>query len=579
MVAKGTYTSSRGLFVSEELEKDQGTGQSPSMSQTSPKNVVDETSFKAQIVAVDSPYIGKNTRRRHAIRSYLPAVQAAPLRWLNNKFPHRRERMILFLSLYLAWALALAVLSDDSIAPLKVDGVYQPVQQLSCTDSFWSPAHDCEECPIPTGSVAFHCPADCATLKLQEPHLVGPKRVVDQSLVIGGPIYRADSWICASAVHAGIVEDSKGGCGILSRMGQTNTYPRSKANGISSVAVDTYFPLSFKFWVDSGFKCHIKDHRWLRPYVSIAFTVVVSLFTTAPLSLFATAIGAGFAQIESSQAAHLGSHSPMATFAGYLPALLCVSVVYQRSIRTALDKLTAQVEKTLFWLGAYWIGLLHAHKFHEHTFAVPISIVLIVLHVAHYLYLDGELFRSLPFYGAFLLILVASLASSTIPKGLLVIAAAILPGASLQTRPNLVYQGLLLGLLVHGLNDYPLLFSASQLSLFQRPEPLTPAAVPPPRIYEPHIQISDAFSNISFAWATPVPVEIDGISMLINDIERARHLFRSGGEDKLGWVRTPQAVSDYVRFSWVKDGKLLGYGEAGVWERNGAWTGPSGGKQ
>ncbi|KAH8193622.1 hypothetical protein TruAng_012211 [Truncatella angustata] len=537
---------------------------------------------------------GVNSQQRHIFDPVMPGLQTAASRWLDAHFPHGRQKTLLFLSLFLTWLLAFAVLSDRSMALTKVDGAYQPVRQLSCTDSLWLPGNGCgqdgENCPATSKPMAFRCPANCASVKLQEPHLVGSQRIVNQPLAIGGPVYRADSWICASAVHFGIVDDAKGGCGVLSRMGQTNTFPGSRMNGIVSVAVRTYFPQSFKFQFDSGFECHSKEQSRMLPYISIAFTMVVFLFSNTPLLPFCVAIGTGLMHSiallgvgrSESDAPTVQSGSPnfrqtlITATIQYAPVLLCATLIYRHVVRRTLSKV-APIEKTVLWLGSFWVGLIISHDLQQKIFAVPSLVALVALHQMYYLHEEGTLPRSLALYAASLSTLAISLAFRGVPAHLLPLAFLLLPGTAVLTRPNLAYQGLLAGLLVQGLAQRGIFYS---VEIFTTPTSAVDlsvvAAVAPPEVLKPVIHLNDASSNITFTWRTPVPIETDGISMLINDVERARYSFASQESDRFEWVRTPQAVPDFVRFSWVKESALLGYGDAGIWKADGFWTGIGG---
>lgn len=82
--------------------------------------------------------------------------------------------------------------------------------------------------PFDNHSFAFSCPADCESTKLLEPYVVGAKEINYRSLVVGGrnsrgpdtSVYRGDSFVCAAALHAGIISNEAGGCGIVSRVGE-----------------------------------------------------------------------------------------------------------------------------------------------------------------------------------------------------------------------------------------------------------------------------------------------------------------------------------------------------------------------
>lgn len=528
---------------------------------------------------------------RYILRPILPSLQTAPVRWLERRFPKKIQRVSLAIGLCLIWSLAFAVLSDKSISPIKVNGIYQPVQQLSCVDSFWLPDNGCgilgDNCPNTGESIAFHCPANCANVKLEQPYFVGPRTVVDQPLVIGGAIYRSDSWICAAAVHADVLSNKQGGCAILSRMGQTNSYPESSWEGLVSVGVKTYFPHSYRFQLDSGFECQIKDQSSLLPYVSIAFITTLFLFSTSTSVPFFAALAIGFLHvrlsIENSDNKYsypgfvhksLGFTETLTGAAfKYLPVVVCSVLVYKRSFRKLTSRFAAPVEKALLWLGALWIGLMIGSPKPEHSFVVPCITTIILCHQVFYLHQVGILGRYLGVYAFILLAVVISVSVSRILAPFVGLALLLSPGFSIRTRPNLAYQGLLVGLLVYGLAQQSPLAMVGHLT---RPAPTTfpeLASLAPPAVGEPEIHVFNIGSNITFNWQTPVPPEVEGISMMVNDVERSRHMF--SGQDAVSFFydRTPQAVPDYVRFSWVKHDRLLGYGDAGVWEVGGAWSG------
>jgi hypothetical protein len=92
----------------------------------------------------------------------------------------------------------------------------------------------------------------------------------------------------------------------------------------------------------------------------------------------------------------------------------------------------------------------------------------------------------------------------------------------MQTRTSLFYQGLLIGLFINGIARWgfdPVL---------QTPEALRGDAAlnsPLPSILEPAILLGPTVSNISFSWTAPPFPRIDGISILVNDVERYRRYF------------------------------------------------------
>lgn len=495
----------------------------------------------------------------------------------------------MYLGVSLLCSLAVLVLSStgSGVPPMEVaDGVYQPVEQLSCTDSFWLPDNGCgvegEKCqPFSNNKLAFRCPAHCVTAAKQniksaaagssikeKPHYVGPETITDgRPLVVGaGPYFRADSHICAAAVYSGLLEDGQGGCGVAETSGMTSMFPAgSYLYGIAPVPFRTYFPMAFRFKYDSGVACENgpssaapSDRRqWAMPLLAAAvYTAMVHLFasSTAVPALSATAAGFLVARTAMSgpDVSALPAHFRTAAKSGhFLPAagafmvaLACVSLIVRSSARRSPPRFAATYERAALWLGAFWLGLLSLHLF-PWISSAPLSTPI--------------------YYWAMVLLI-------------------LLPEAKLRDHARSGLQALLLGLFVYNIASMGLVlpFSAdSTPSLTNHHASSAPLFIPSPRypqILEPEVSVGFGGSNATFAWRTPVPDGVDGISMLVNDIERERKSFSTGAgkNDRSGSFelrRTPQAVPDYIRFSWLQGDRVLGWSEAGTWEIDGAWSG------
>lgn len=355
-------------------------------------------------------------------------------------FVFRRSQIIIVALIFLTWRLAFTTLSDTRHPPIwhAPSSEWLSVRELSCTDSFWVPDQcgqdgvNCE--PFSNRLVAFHCPANCIRdgVVTGKPHLAGGREIIGQPLVIGGPIYRGDSYICPSAIHAGVIDDANGGCGVAKFMGMTNSFSSSYMYDIESIDVQTYFPKSFRFTLESeDMACpEIKHTSWMLPFVSAAHTALVW----------------------------------KATSSSTIRAVWSLAVVYTHlSSRQSGRPLTNSLLSP------------SRHK------------------------MSGE----------------------------------------------------------------------------------TEGKAPIPQILEPVI-FMDSISNITFKWATPTIPHVEGISMLVDDVERARRFFGDGAKNELRegetvdsffWQRTPQAFVDFIRFGYIKDGKVLKYSQPGIWFTNGTWTG------
>ncbi|KKY33937.1 putative lccl domain containing protein [Diaporthe ampelina] len=211
----------------------------------------------------------------------------------------RPQKIILGSILFVSWAVIFLSFSN-SANPLLLEpssSKHLSVRHFSCDEAFWPSAEKCGKggvncVPDTSGqfeskTMAFRCPAHCVRDAPQDgpPHLVGDREVTRRPVVIGGPIYRGDSAFCAAAVHDGVLDDAKGGCGVVKRMGQTNSFPGSEMFGVESLAVKTYFPLTFNFPTTNEEirgECPVgTDRSWALPWVTSGETVLFFQLTSS----------------------------------------------------------------------------------------------------------------------------------------------------------------------------------------------------------------------------------------------------------------------------------------------------------
>ncbi|RFU31503.1 hypothetical protein B7463_g4803, partial [Scytalidium lignicola] len=140
----------------------------------------------------------------------------------------------------------------------------------------------------------------------------------------------------------------------------------------------------------------------------------------------------------------------------------------------------------------------------------------------------------------------------------------------MQTRPALLYQGILLGLFINGIARWgfdPVLQTPGAL----RGDAQHNSKLP--KILQPSIALGMNVSTISFNWLSPFPDPMDGISVLVNDVER----FRSYRDDKFGsdhfeWTRnSSMAEPEYFRFAYMQATQTWDYTKAGIWHPDGSW--------
>lgn len=458
--------------------------------------------------------------------------------------------------------------------------------------------------PFDDSSFAFSCPADCAGTSVLNFRTIGDEQIIYRPLIVGGTsntsntddfVYRGDSFICGSAIHAGVLKNSKGGCGVLSLTGESSSYGSSTRNGISTVAFNSSFPMSFDFVRSeqvqtAAGKC--RDPRWDLLVLSTIFTVLFSLFTSHPAYFFGPVFTIIYWQIAMASDPMAYSDYPSlasSALGNFLPAAFIAALVYQFSVRKTLNHLKAQFEKTVLWVGACWVGALDnytlgmipiqrltPHDLRQQPGAITalVFICLVILAVAVYqawcFRNEGRLLRYLALYatlGIGLLILIA------IPRLNLrihhyILGLLLLPGTALQTRPSLLYQGLLVGLFINGVARWGFASILQTAAALQGDAQLGTGI---PAIVQPLIDTV----NITFTWKG-LARGYEGVSVLVNDVERFRG-FHKDGDNNFTWTRRAMDHPEYFRFGFINYLPFGGvtysdFTKAGIWWPNGTWT-------
>jgi hypothetical protein len=450
----------------------------------------------------------------------------------------------------------------------------------------------------------FRCPANCRRVQLLNPHAVGDKNVNYRPLVIGGPTdeeetlentyYRADSFICGAAIHAGFINDASGGCGVVAQVGEKTNYPGVNRRHIKSIGFDSYFPRSFSFLSGTQAKC--RDLRWPLLGVSLTYTILLSLFTTSPSVFFSSIFcGVFFHVALASDPPNLTDYYSIVSIAlgRFLPASFCMYAVYRFAVRRQLQGLHAQVEKTILWLGGCWIGALNNYTFDKipierltpHDIknqpgAIPALIIIVLilftiaLGQAWSFRVEGRLPRYLAIYGA---LVAGILALVAIPKMNVrihhyILGLLLVPGTSMQTRPSLLFQGILIGLFINGTARWGFASILETPSALRGDAPmgtLLPIITAP--IIHNNLNVHHLRPNITFDWHFPLPEPYDGMSILVNDVERY-HEYADRMEESWTWTRHMEGVNEYFRFGYLKGGGRGDYTKAGVWRADGGWS-------
>lgn len=605
----------QGASAPIQLDVDEDSGIS------TPRFVQDDDSWKRWkwvpypmrrvIKRVDMWSYGPANPEPYRMKPFLPAIQQYPLRALDRFLPRRRQRFWLLFLYFACWIIGFALLKRQETLAIDIKGWGTP-RDIGCGVTYWSPGNGCgldgSNCrPFNDSGFPFRCSANCESHHVLNPRAVGDQEVIYRSLVIGGPsgkngqgdaTYRGDSYICGAAIHAGVISNAEGGCGVVELVGQQQDFQSSDRHGIKSVGFDSYFPLSFRFV--ENIQCRSTDMRWSILGLSATFTGVLSLFTSSPalfffpnfIAIFWT-VGMALDQPNASSVADLFSN----ILGKFLPAMFVAWVMYDKmGIRRTLGGLRAQIEKTILWLGPCWVGAmdnytlsfipiqrLTGHDLQQQPGAkAALAIIVIVLvgiiSAQVYFFQQEARFRKyIKLYGLF----VAAIVIALVLPGLnlrihhYILALLLLPGTSLQMRPSLIYQGLLIGLFINGIARWgfdPVLQTPSAL----QGDAQKGSALP--QIPTPKIDWSDAtnsISNITFEWKAPPVPEWDGISILVNDVERFRSYFHDdvGADKSFRWARNSTIdLPEYFRFAFLDGSEPGDYTKAGKWTADGEWV-------
>jgi len=552
---------------------------------------------------------GPKPARRHTVRPWFPSIQKLPARAFHSLSPTTTSKALAFTVLSVFWFCIFATSVWFGRQPI-VDSRGRDVVNLDCIDTFWARNNKCGpdgvNCePFTNVSFAFRCPASCAGVQVLNPRSVGPLELNYQPLVVGTDVYRGDSFTCASALHAGIINDRDGGCGRVTLIGQHQNFLGSAQNGIQSAPFDSYFPLSFTVSRDEGTVCPPQSRQTLL-LLSMLATGILALCTTSPAWFFFPIFIAGFMHVAfvsdpPDASFHNTSVLPdhISLFAKrLLPALFCAVVLFQTCIKRTLLGLDAPIEKTALWLGGFWFGALSnitfswlpiqrltPHDLEQQPGAklslalIIIVLIAIVIQQCYVFWQEDRLIRYLGLYALFLVAILFCLAIPTLSLRIhhYIIALLFLPGTSLQTRPSLLYQGLLVGLFINGVARWGF-DSILQTADALREDGAFGSLVPNISASATPATGSGSNMTLSLAWdLPPASANMNGISILVNDVERLRRFFSGENvaiERAFNWTRSTatQGMAEYFRFAFIRDGVTLDYTKASTWFANGTWA-------
>ncbi|SPO27243.1 uncharacterized protein UTRI_10360 [Ustilago trichophora] len=418
-------------------------------------------------------------------------AQQPGLEWwrsIRSDFQLNKLHWTMLCLVYVGWILGFAYLAKSlwyESAVESVDGVLRTPAFLSCTSTYWLRNADCglngQDCmPFYTSAdqagQAFRCPANCIDVTLLNPRAVGDELINYRPLVVGGGdtnrTYRGDSFICAAAIHAGVIENSKGGCGSIRLIGAYAGFEASKAHGIDSVGFDSVFPVGYRFEAIQGQR-ECTDRRWQGYLVNTMLSAVVGfVLRPKPIVWFWTLACLGYWHIN--MVSFPRSYPPPvgSAIGDFLPFLFTCYAIWRLTFRFVWPAfIHLPLESTLFTLAFWWIGVLLnvvfdkiplqrlvAHDIQQQPgslvslIIIAIIVLLLAVNQLRVIRKTGCLPKYLCLYlmGALIIGLAAAVPGETLRLHHYILALVLLPACAFPTRLSLIYMAFALGMFTNG---------------------------------------------------------------------------------------------------------------------------------
>lgn len=424
-----------------------------------------------------------------------------------------------------------------------------PSSFIGCTAAYWASNNNCgldgSFCePFSNSTFDFRCPAQCDSVILQNPRTVGNTQVVFQPLIVGGgdsqKTYRGDSFICAAANQAGLINNSKGGCASLELVGNFTGFVPVTANGLTSIGFPTVFPLSFRF-SDTTALTHCTDNRNSALAFNIIITCILFVFLRPkPIVLYWCLVCIGFWHVTLFSQPR-GSPPPLSpAFGSFLPTLFIAYAFWRLAFRFTMPAFSkAPIEAATWYLAPYWAGVLTNLT----TDKIPISrltasdlgkrsgaitalviiiviVAIIVLNQVRVIRKTGWLPHYLKWYvmGGLVAVVLSQLPGLELRIHHYIISMVFIPGTAFPTRLSAIYQGFLLGMFLNGGAAFgfdSILQTTSEL----RQDGPQGSVLPNFLTNSTNFNASIAFVNQTISWDGLSGIW-DGFSLLIDDVER-----------------------------------------------------------
>jgi len=519
-----------------------------------------------------------------------------PLESMLIKWTRPIRKPWLFFLLAAAYIIGIAFLSKAQSFS-EVQGT-----PITCTGTLWRANNQCglngSLClPLNTSStIDFRCPPGCSGTILANPRTVGDQSIAYVPLIVGGgdadKTYRADSFVCAAAIHSGALSRD-GGCGRLQLVGDHTDFVGSVSHGLESLGFPTTFPLGFRFAKEEDVpQCKELRHSALGLNVAVTALLFLAVAPKAILAYWSlVCIGFWHISLFSDPAGPLPDiERQMGLF---LPLLFIAYVFWRVAYRHVLPVIMrAPIEACVLYGAPFWIGLLNnltfdrlpldrltASDIGKRSGSIATLVVLIVVLVVCGLNQLRVIRKTgwLPHYvgwyivGGLVLMVLALLPTLSLRLHHYIIPMLIIPATAFPTRASAIYQGLLLGLFLHGIARWDFA-SIVQTAASLRRDAVLGSVLPSFSITSGTYNSSMPINNQTLTWE-PI-LESDrhlwaGFSLLIDDVERY-----VGLATNYSLAALDASLPHFFRLAYGSDALIGDYTNAATLWPNGTWVDP-----
>ncbi|KAF8213208.1 hypothetical protein K438DRAFT_1564634, partial [Mycena galopus ATCC 62051] len=469
---------------------------------------------------------------------------------------------------------------------------------IGCTSTYWLAENDCglngEACgPFDDTSFDFRCQATCASVILQNPRAVGDEHPEFVPLIVGGGdvnrTYRGDTFICAAAIQAGVITNSRGGCGTLDLIGNYTNFLPTTGHGLTSIGFPTVFPLAFRFR-DTTSLHHCQDNQ--------DFALLLNAFITAslflllrpkPIVLFWCLVCIGYWHIVLFSQPQ-GPPPPLdVAFGTFLPALFIAYAFWRLAFRFCLPAFRKMpIEAMVLYLLPFWVGVLAgqttdklplerltASDLAKRSGAITTLVVIVIiigaiaLNQIWYFRKTGWLPYYLGWYalGGLVVLVISRLPGLILRIHHYILAMVLVAGTALPTRVSALAQGYLLGLFLNGAAAYGFDSILQTVTDLQQDAVLgtdLPTLLTNSSTYNTSIPFADQL----LFWEAPPP-GWDGFSLLVDDVERYL-----GSALNFSVAAFDPALIHFFRLALTSDGSTGDFTNAATLYPNGTWVDP-----